>query len=121
MSSGREKRKHPRIPREEILSIKLIAPPTEFAYQGEPLYCSTADVSAEGMRIHVNHELEIGQEVDIWIVLLDQRGTFHLTGEITWVQQTPDEHSPGNWEAGVVLLDDSEHLEGWRELFLEDE
>ncbi len=119
MTSDQEKRRHPRIPREEILSIKLIAPPTEFAHQGEPLYCSTEDVSAEGMRIHVNHELELGQEVDIWIVLLDQRGTFHLTGEITWIQPTSDEASAGNWVAGVALLDDSEHLNDWRALFLE--
>lgn len=120
MSSGREKRRHPRIPREEILSIKLIAPPTEFAYQGEPLYCSTEDVSAEGMRIHVNHELESGQEVDIWIVLLDQRGTFHLTGEITWIQPASEDNSAGNWVAGVALLDESEHLHEWRALFLDE-
>jgi Tfp pilus assembly protein PilZ len=121
MSSDREKRKHPRIPREEILSIKLIAPPTEFAYQGEPLYCSTEDVSAEGMRIHVNHELEPDQAVDIWIVLLDQRGTFHLTGEVSWIQPASElEESAGQWVAGVALLDESEHLREWRELFLED-
>ncbi len=119
MNSGSEKRRHPRIPREEILSIKLIAPPTEFAYPGEPLYCSTEDVSAEGMRIHVNHELEPGQAVDIWIVLLDQRGTFHLTGEVTWIQAASQDSSAGNWVAGVALLDDSEHLHEWRELFLE--
>jgi Tfp pilus assembly protein PilZ len=120
MSSDREKRRHPRIPREEILSMKLIAPPTEFAHQGEPLYCSTEDVSAEGMRIHVNHELEPGQAVDIWIVLLDHRGTFHLTGEVTWIHPASEVGSAGTWVAGVVLLDDSEHLREWRELFLEE-
>jgi len=119
MSSNDEKRKHPRIPREEILSIKLIAPPTEFAYKGEPLYCSTEDVSAEGMRIHVNHELEAGQEVDIWIVLLDQRGTFHLTGAISWIHPADETESAGQWVAGIALLDESEHLHEWRELFLE--
>lgn len=119
MSSGREKRRHPRIPREEILSIKLIAPPTEFAHQGEPLYCSTEDVSARGMRIRVNHELERGQEVDIWIVLLDERGTFHLTGEITWIQPVSEDESAGNWVAGVALLEDSEHLHEWR-VFIEE-
>jgi len=118
MSSDREKRRHPRVPREEILSIKLIAPPTEFAHQGEPLYCSTEDVSARGMRIHINHELEPGQEVDIWIVLLDQRGTFHLTGEVTWIQPASEDEAAGSWVAGVALLEESEHLPEWRELFL---
>lgn len=120
MTDNSEKRKYPRIPREEILSIKLIAPPTEFAHQGEPLYCSTADVSAEGMRIHASHPLEPGQEVDIWIVLLDDRGTFHLTGVITWLREAPDDETPGGWLAGVELLSDSEHLEAWQALFLED-
>lgn len=119
MSSDREKRKHDRHPREEILSIKLIAPPTEFAHQGEPLYCSTEDVSAEGMRIHVNHELDVDQEVDIWIVLLDQRGTFHLTGRITWIHPNQESDAAGNWVAGVALQDESEHLAEWRALFLD--
>lgn len=119
MTEDTEKRRFPRIPREEILSIKLIAPPTEFAHQGEPLYCSTVDVSAKGMQIHVNHPLGVGQLVDIWIVLLDDRGTFHLTGEVTWLQQHENPDGPGEWLAGVALLEDGEHMQAWKELLFD--
>lgn len=119
MTEDTEKRRFPRIPREEILSIKLIAPPTEFAHKGEPLYCSTVDVSARGMQIHVNHPLPAGQLVDIWIVLLDDRGTFHLTGEVTWLREHKEPEGPGNWLAGIALLEDGEHMEGWKELLQE--
>jgi Tfp pilus assembly protein PilZ len=117
MANDNEKRRHPRLPREEILSVKLIAPPTEFSHQGETLYCSTVNVSANGMQIHVNHPLEIGQQLDIWIVLMDDLGTFHLIGEVAWLQDQPDPEEPGNWLAGVLLQEESEHLAAWRELF----
>ena len=112
-----EKRRHPRLLREEILSIKLIAPPTDFAHQGEAIYCSTRDLSAKGMQITLNVELEEEQMVDIWIVLLENRGTFHLTGKVTWIRPQEDDHEAGDWLAGIELLDDSEDLEAWQELF----
>lgn len=114
-----EKRRFPRIPREEILSIKLIAPPTEFAHQGESLYCSTVDVSAKGMQIHLNDPLDVGQELDIWIVLLEDRGTFHLAGRISWIREQSDTEEPGKWLAGLELLEDGEHMVGWKDLFQE--
>lgn len=114
-----EKRRHPRLLREEILSIKLIAPPSDFAHQGEAIYCSTRDLSASGMQIHVNLELEEGQLADIWIVLLENRGTFHLTGRVSWLRPQEHDDEPGEYLCGLQLLEDSEDLEAWQALFEE--
>lgn len=112
-----EKRRHPRLLREEILSIKLIAPPTDFAHQGEAIYCSTRDLSASGMQININVEMPVGQEVDIWIVLLENKGTFHLNGKVSWIRHQDDDHEPGEWLAGLALEADSEDLAAWQALF----
>ena len=115
-----EKRRHERLLREEILSIKLIAPPSDYVHQGEAIYCSTRDLSASGMQITLNTELNTDQEVDIWIVLLENKGTFHLTGTINWIRPQTDVHTEGGeWLAGIELNHDSEDLPQWQSLFSE--
>ena len=108
----RDKRRHPRLMREETLSIRPLDV-TVAAVDGQPLYCSTLDMSASGMRVQIDQALPEGTRVDIWIALLDDLGTYHLQGRINRLTTSGD----GNLVAGIELLPESEDLRGWEELF----
>lgn len=108
---SKDKRRHPRLVREETLAIRPLSAggvPVE-----QPLYCSTLDMSASGMRVQLDTPMPEGTRVDIWIALLDDLGTYHLQGRINRLTQTDD----GSTVAGIELLPESEDLRGWEELF----
>jgi hypothetical protein len=107
----KDKRRHPRLIREETLAIRPVDEQYN-AVQREALYCSTVDMSASGLQVRLDGPLPEGQLVDIWIVLLDDLGTYHLDGRINWLRD-----SAQGPVAGIEILPSSENLRGWEDLF----
>jgi hypothetical protein len=110
--SHSDKRRYPRLMREETLSIRPVG-----GTHGEPLrdaiYCSTVDMSAAGLQVRLDKPLPAHQLLDMWIAMLDDLGTYHLQGKVNWVRQEGEE----GLVAGIQVLDSSEDLRGWQDLF----
>lgn len=113
----KDNRRFPRVIREDTLSLKLVDPSRPATTAAEPIYCSTVDISAAGMQVHITHPLPIRQRVEIWIVLADSLGTFNLEGRINRLVELDDPDEPEGFLAGIELLDSSPDIRGWRELF----
>lgn len=109
--SHKDKRRHPRLLREETLSVRPVGEAGD-ALQ-EALYCSTLDMSASGLRVQLDAQWPEGQQLDIWIALLDDLGTYHLRGQLNWIRAAAE----GGYLAGIEILDSSENLRAWQELF----
>lgn len=107
----KDKRRHPRLMREETLAIRPISDPLA-TLQRDALYCSTVDMSASGLQVRLDEPLAEGQRVDIWIALLDDLGTYHLDGRVNWLRGAGTD-----LVAGIEILPGSENLRGWEELF----
>jgi hypothetical protein len=107
----KDKRRHPRLMREETLAVRPISDPLA-TLQRDALYCSTVDMSASGLQVKLDEPLSEGQLVDIWIALLDDLGTYHLDGRVNWLRETDQ-----GLVAGIEILPTSENLRGWEDLF----
>lgn len=108
-----DKRRHPRLPREEPLSIRLVIPSDKTGEKSTQIYGSSVDMSASGLQLQLDHELKAGQQLEIWIVLVDDHDAYNLHGEVTWSR--PAEQ--GGWLAGIVLDMNSPDFRAWDELF----
>lgn len=113
----KDNRQYPRVIREDSMSLRLITSDRPGAELSEPAYCSTVDISAAGMQVFLTEPLPIRQSVDIWIVLADSLGTFHLQGRINRLVELDDPDEPEGFLAGIELLASSPDIKGWRELF----
>lgn len=116
-TSIRDNRRYPRVLREDSLSLTPIDPARSSLVQLPAIYSSTVDISAAGMQVHITEPLPIRQQVDIWIVMADDLGTFHLKGKINRIVELDDPDEPEGFLAGIELLDDSPDMRSWRELF----
>ena len=108
-----DKRRHPRLPREEPLSIRLLIPSDKAGSAPLQIYGSSVDMSATGLQLQLDHELEIGQALEVWIVLVDDHDAYNLTGKVTWSK--PSE--AGGHVAGIALDLDCPDIRAWDELF----
>jgi len=106
-----DKRRQPRLIREETLSVRPINDPPSLIPQAA-IYCATVDMSASGLQIRLDESLPEGQRVDVWIALLGNLGTYHLDGRISWIRPDGQE-----WLAGVEVLASSENFADWQVLF----
>ena len=108
----KDKSRHPRLMREETLSVRPLSA-DHGAVRQDAIYCSTVDMSAAGLQVQLDNALPEGQLVDIWIAMLDDLGTYHLDGRVNWVRKSDQ----GGVVAGIEVLDSSENLRGWQDLF----
>jgi len=106
-----DKRRHPRLMREETLSIRPVSGGQGIA-ERDAIYCSTVDMSASGIQVQLERPLPEGQHLDIWIALLDDLGTYHLQGKVNWVRE-----ESSVLVAGIEIMPHSEDIRGWEELF----
>lgn len=112
----KDKRRHPRLPREEPLSIRFEIPASSnLDDKTIQVYGTSEDMSASGLKVRLDYELVKDQELDIWIVLVDDQDTYNLRGKVTWVQHVAEENC---WKAGILLLSESADYTRWDELFL---
>ena len=108
-----DKRRHPRLPREEPLSIRLLIPGEKAGDSPLQIYGSSIDMSASGLQLQLDHELKPGQALEVWIVLVDDHDAYNLTGQVTWSK--PAEN--GGHVAGIALDLDGPDIRAWDELF----
>ena len=107
-----ERRKHPRLRREERAVIR------QLNISGEDVtvskyYCTTVDISPGGVQIQTKRAFPLGEQVEITINLEGHPAAFNLSGVTRWI--APSKGEPG-YVLGVELITDN-NISNWRRLF----
>lgn len=113
---GRENRRHPRVPREDALSLRLLDPARGASPPDHILQATTVDISASGLQIFITAPLLIRQLVDISIALWGQ-STFNLRGRVNRIIELDDPDEPEGFLAGIELTPDGPDMKAWQQVF----
>lgn len=106
-----ERRRHPRksLQQRVVIHRKAESPHAT-------LYCTTVDVSAEGLQLRIRQALEAGEPVVLVVHMPGQSGSFRLHGETRWCAAANHDKS---YLLGVQLTGmDAPEFEEWRNLFI---
>lgn len=107
-----ERRQHTRLPRQEHVKVDVVTEgvPTS----AEVFDCSSRDFSLRGVRLHGDHPIDLGSQVDMIVHMKSEKTDYRLTGKVKWVTVTTEnEHL-----AGVELsIDTSKDIQQWQSLF----
>ncbi|MGE5625821.1 MAG: PilZ domain-containing protein [Bacillota bacterium] len=106
-----ERRKHPRKAVQDRAVIHRKAEPAQAT-----LYCTTVDISAEGLRLKLRQALIAGETVELVVHVPGHAASFRLKGETRWCSPARGDKS---FLLGVQLtgMDDSDY-DDWRNLFI---
>lgn len=107
-----DRRKHPRLRREERAVIR------QLNISGEDVtvskyYCTTVDISPGGVQIQTKRAFPLGEQVEITINLEGNPTPFNLSGVTRWI--APSSGEPG-YVLGIELITDN-NISNWRRLF----
>lgn len=116
-TTGRDNRRHARIPREDALALRSLDPVRDTSFTDRTLHATTVDISASGLQIFIADPLLIRQRVEISITLSGEPHTFRLRGRVNRITELDDPDEPEGFLAGIELTDDSPDVKAWRELF----
>lgn len=109
------RRREPREPRKERLFLQL-ALSGEQAVSGRPtLFAASANLSAKGLGVHCERDLEPGTLVECWVRVRGCEGNFLLAATVRWSRAADD---GDGYELGLELLPEpgTDHLR-WAGLF----
>ncbi|EKF73466.1 hypothetical protein A11A3_13515 [Alcanivorax hongdengensis A-11-3] len=98
METAKEHRRYPRSPREESLSLTLLPAGATSVDTEERLFLTTHDISLAGICVELPAPIRPDTDVELWIAMLHQRGTYHLYGTVAWCA-APE----GQLLAGIAL------------------
>ena len=116
MSDGTERRKQPRLEREDSLFIRVASGSGEAIDEGQTVRCSTENVSQDGLRIRLPEAVPEGTLLELWIRVTGRPGTFLLKGVSKWAKGQDD----GTVQVGIQLAEDpAEDMGAWRAMVAE--
>ncbi len=116
MSDETERRRQPRLERDDTLFVRIASASGEEVDEGQTVRCSTENVSQDGLRIRLPAALPEGTFLELWIRVANRPGTFLLKGVSKWAKAQDD----GSTLVGIQLTDDSaEDMGAWRALVAE--
>ncbi len=101
----------------EALEMKIVFSSENPGLLGKRLEGSTIDVSATGLRIQLNHPIEIDSVLDVWVTLKDDGRKYFLTGNVRWCDKRDD---ADGYHIGVVLRERADtvtDLVSWKDAF----
>ena len=85
-----ERRKHRRINVNHPVEIKLYAVQGRDDLSDVLVSCTAGDISAEGVKLHMNTDLLAGSAISLRISLPDPPSLFTLHGVVRWTRPDPD-------------------------------
>ena len=114
MTKSEERRKYPRLRREERAVIRRVADADNDPVH-TTLYCTTIDISATGLQALAKKELQSGDAVEVTIQVEGYGNSFHLRGETKWCRPLRGE---GFYLLGVEIEDTNDtDFASWRRIF----
>ncbi len=116
MSDATERRRQPRLDRDDALFVRVGWADREVVEEGQTLRCSTENVSSDGLRVRLPEVVPEGTLVELWIRVTGRPGTFLLKGTTRWSTALED----GSALVGIQLAEEpAEDIEAWRALVAE--
>jgi Tfp pilus assembly protein PilZ len=112
MAKVEERRKFPRLRREERAVIRMLNISGEDVTVSK-YYCTTVDISATGLQILTKKPFPIGEQVEIVINLEGQGNSYSLSGITRWI--APSKGEPG-FVLGIELINDK-NITNWKNIF----
>lgn len=114
MTKPEERRKYPRLRREERVVLRWAGSDLEDP-NSTVLYCKSVDISARGLQVRAKKELHPGEPVDVVINVEGYGDSFHLRGETRWCRPVSEEDA---YLLGVEITDaDGSDFASWRRIF----
>ncbi len=111
MSDETERRRQPRLKREDALFVRVDSADGEVVHEGQTVRCSTENVSLDGLRIRLPEVVPEGTLVELWIRVTDRPGTFLLKGTTRWAAAQED----GSALVGIQLAEEqADDIGAWR-------
>jgi hypothetical protein len=103
MASEKDKREQPRLDERSTIFIETQAAPDSSTQQESILICNSVEISANGLRVCVDEELETGAILQLGIELPEMEQPLYVVGEVRWCSSArePDR----GYYAGFKLLD----------------
>ncbi|MDX1804934.1 MAG: PilZ domain-containing protein [Alcanivorax sp.] len=98
METLNDSRRYPRTPRAESLSLTLLPAGARSLDADDRLFLTTRDISLAGICVELPAPIKPDTDVEIWVAMLHENGTFHLYGTIAWCA-APE----GQLMAGIAL------------------
>ncbi len=99
-------RKHLRLPVESRVFIELDASVDAVEGESSVAICKTLDVSAQGMRVLLDHELQEDAYLQVGVEPPQAEGTseatFFLVAQVRWCR--PADQDEGSFLAGLALM-----------------
>ena len=107
-----DKRKHQRLSQEETIFIELAS-----AGLGDDdakiALCKSVNISHNGLRVRINHELTVGAILQIGVELSSTEDTLYLAAQVIWCER--DDEADESWSAGLELMNaKGSDIEIWR-------
>lgn len=112
MSKPEERRRHPRLRKEERAVIRMLNISGEDVTVSK-YYCTTVDISPTGLQIRTRKVFPVGEQVEINLTLEGYETAFNLSGITRWISDSKDE--PG-YVIGIELITNNS-IANWRRLF----
>jgi hypothetical protein len=115
MSKGKDKRAQPRLEEHSTIFIETLAASDTHSQQEAIVICNSLEISASGIRVWVDNELEAGAILQLGIELPELEQPLYVVGEVRWCKPAPE--SKNGYYAGFKLLEsDGTDYEIWRQL-----
>ena len=86
-----EKRIGVRKRRREDVFIELTLLNTDGDYIDKVVECETVDVSVNGLKLYVSHDIPVGTVMDVCVKVEGINQPFYLTTELKWIEPLADE------------------------------
>ena len=112
-----ERRTEERYEQKQVLSVKVVFSSENPGLLGKTLDGSTVDVSPSGLRILLNHPVQMDSVLDVWVNLVDNNKKYFLTGNVRWCHEAEE---GGLYQVGLVLRERSDtvtDLASWQAWF----
>lgn len=117
MGFEKNRRAEPRPAYEASIAIKVLSSSQNTGLAGTSVHCSTEDISASGIRIHLMHGVPPGTLLSLWFRTTEHpAGMFLFRGTVKWSR----EMEQGSFAVGVELDDmPEEEATAWHRIIAE--
>lgn len=109
-----ERRANTRLKEEDRVAVTILRAADIPEIEGATFFCSTEDISVNGLRLSMHRRLPVGAELRLLVAFSEPLQAFTHVGKVLWVQA-----SDGNptFAVGVRLwAKDELQFENWRDM-----
>ncbi|MCZ6830796.1 MAG: PilZ domain-containing protein [Gammaproteobacteria bacterium] len=118
MANEKVKREQPRLDEHSTIFIETLAASENSSQQESILICNSLEISASGVRVCVDDELETGALLRLGIELAELERPLYMVGEVRWCK--PAQRPEQGYHVGFKLLEsDGTDYEIWKKLVQE--